>query len=88
MKKEEGKMVIESPTNQIEHPIEDNLRDKVEENVEVINSMDYDCISADFSDDMLSLEMMKFGCDPANLNREQMIEMLYEKMVQQKQKSL
>lgn len=46
--------------------------------------IDYGCIDADFPDDMLALEIMKLGYDPANLNRAQMIEMLYERMEQQK----
>ena len=47
-------------------------------------AVDYGCIAADFPDDMLSLEIMKLGHDPANLNRKKMIEMLYKKMEEHK----
>lgn len=51
---------------------------------DVKEAIDYGCIAADFPDDMLAIEIMKLGHDPSNLNRSQMIEMLYQKMEEQK----
>ncbi|MDD2475662.1 MAG: hypothetical protein PHI32_07105 [Dysgonamonadaceae bacterium] len=42
--------------------------------------IDYSCISSDFTEDMLAMEMMRLGSDPANMSRKQMIEVLYKKM--------
>jgi len=48
---------------------------------ETINQpFDYNCIASDFTDDMLAMEMMRLGYDPANMDKQQMIEILYTHM--------
>lgn len=47
-------------------------------------AIDYCCIESDFTNDMLSMEMMRLGHDPANMSRKQMIDTLYEYMESKK----
>ena len=60
--------LVENNDNQVE----------IEDNIDV--PVDYNCISSDFTDNMLATEMMRIGNDPANMSRKQMIEILYKQM--------
>lgn len=56
-------------------PPEKNTEDEKTE-----QQVDYNCIASDFTGNMLVMEMMRLGHDPANMDKKQMIEILYQHM--------
>lgn len=63
-----------------EKPCVENNDEQLEYEDNINPPVDYSCISSDFTEDMLAMEMMRLGSDPANMSRKQMIEVLYKKM--------
>lgn len=61
--------------NEINITQEDDCSDR-----EIISANESDCISSDFNDEMLMLEMMKLGYDPSSYTKDQMIEIIFDKM--------
>jgi len=63
-----------------ESPCEENTHNQTAIEDSVDQPVDYNCIASDFTDDMLAMEMMRLGYDPANRDKQQMIEILYTHM--------
>lgn len=62
------------------------ITDSHEENIseEPSTKKTCDCIATDFTDEMLMMEIMRLGHDPANYTKDQMMKIIFDKMDQNK----
>lgn len=65
-----------------DEPIDLNIDSEQEAELDITPSCE--CIATDFSDDMLMMEIMRLGLDPSNYTKNQMMEIIFDKMNQSK----
>ena len=51
------------------------------------NSMDLSALASDFTEEMLFIEIMKMGIDPASLSPDQMLRLIFNKLEKKQSKA-
>jgi hypothetical protein len=51
------------------------------------DKIDLSALASDFTEEMLFMEIMKMGIDPANLSHDQMLEIIFNKLEKNSQKA-
>lgn len=51
-----------------------------EDNLNQPNSIDLSALASDFTEEMLFIEVMKMGIDPASLSQDQMLRLIFNKL--------